>query len=72
MREVARTLLREGKMDEAVKLLNDCFDRQYAEADALMSALYAAAKEKLKASTAEKSEISSENTTHQPQEESKK
>ena len=53
VRAVARKLLREGKKDEAVKLLNDCFDRQYAEADKLMTALYAAAKEKLKASKTE-------------------
>ena len=53
VRAEARKLLREGKKDEAVKLLNDCFDRQYAEADALMTALYAAAKDKLKASKTE-------------------
>ena len=52
-RAEARKLLREGKKDEAVKLLNDCFDRQYAEADKLMTALYDAAKEKLKASKPE-------------------
>ena len=53
VRAEARQLLREGRKDEAVKLLNDCFDRQYAEADALMTALYAAAKEKLAAAKAE-------------------
>ena len=53
VREQARQLLREGKKDEAVNLLNDCFDRQYAEADKLMTALYAAAKEKLKTSKTE-------------------
>ena len=53
VREQARQLLREGKKDDAVKLLNDCFDRQYAEADKLMTALYDAAKEKLKASDPE-------------------
>ena len=52
-RAEARKLLREGKKDEAVKLLNDCFDRQYAEADKLMTALYAVAKEKLAAVKAE-------------------
>ena len=46
-RDQARQLLKEGKKDEAVKLLNDCFDRQYAEADQFMTALYAAAKEKI-------------------------
>ena len=53
VRAEARKLLREGKKDEAVKLLNDCFDRQYAEADKLMSALYDAAKKKLAASKTE-------------------
>ena len=48
-RDQARKLLREGKKDEAVKLLNDCFDRHFAEADELMTALYAAAQKKLKA-----------------------
>ena len=50
VRAEARKMLEAGKKDEAVKLLNDCFDRQYAEADKLMTALYDAAKEKLKAS----------------------
>jgi len=49
-RDRARQLLKKGKKDEAVKLLNDCFDRQYAEADKLMTSLYEAAKSK----TAEK------------------
>ena len=40
-------MLRDGKKDEAVKLLNDCFDRQYAEADKLMTSLYEAAKAKV-------------------------
>ena len=53
VRAEARKLLREGKKAEAAKLLNDCFDRQYAEADKLMTALYAAAKEKLKTSKTE-------------------
>ena len=46
-RDQARQLLRDGKKDAAVKLLNDCFDRQYAEAEKLMTSLYAAAKSKL-------------------------
>ena len=32
VREEARALLKAGKKDEAVKLLNECFARQYAEA----------------------------------------
>ena len=50
-RDQARKLLREGKKDEAVKLLNECFDRQYAEADKLMTSLHAAAAEKSNASS---------------------
>ena len=46
-RDQARKLLREGRKDEAVKLLTDCFDRQYAEADKLMTSLYEAAKSKI-------------------------
>ena len=46
VRDQARQMLREGRKDEAVKLLNDCFDRQYAEADKLMTALHAAVMEK--------------------------
>ena len=42
-REQARTMLREGKKSEAVKLLNDLFRRHYAEADKLMSELDAEA-----------------------------
>ena len=49
VRRQARQLLREGKKDAAVKLLNDCFARQFAEADKLMTALQAAAAEKSKA-----------------------
>ena len=49
VRAEARRLLEAGRKDDAVKLLNDCFDRQYAEADALMTALHKAAKEKLAA-----------------------
>ena len=55
VRAEARKLLREGKNDDAVKLLNDCFDRQYAEADKLMTELQTAAKRKLsQAAPAEK------------------
>ena len=39
----ARKLLRKGQTDEAVKLLNACFARQFAEADAFMIRLNAAA-----------------------------
>ena len=45
-RDRARRLLRAGKTDEAVKLLNDTFERQYAEADELMTSLYEAARAK--------------------------
>ena len=45
-RDKARKLLRAGKKNEAVKLLNECFERQYAEADELMTALHSAATEK--------------------------
>ena len=45
-RDRARQLLRAGKTDEAVRLLNDTFERQYAEADRLMTALYEAARKK--------------------------
>ena len=45
-RDRARELLKAGKQDEAVELLNSCFGRQYAEADRLMTALHAAAKSK--------------------------
>jgi len=38
-RDRARQLLRAGRKDEAVKLLNDTFERQFAEADALMTTL---------------------------------
>ena len=51
-RAEARKLLREGKKDAAVKLLDDCFGRQYAEADELMASLLSAAAEKRKASSA--------------------
>ena len=53
VRDQARKMLREGRKDEAVRLLNDCFDRQYAQADELMTSLQAAAAEKLKASSAQ-------------------
>ena len=42
-REQARALLREGKKNEAVKLLNALFARHYAEADKLMTELDAEA-----------------------------
>ncbi len=43
VRARARKLLRKGRTDEAVKLLNDCFARQFAEADAFMIRLNAEA-----------------------------
>ena len=42
----ARQLLRAGKNNEAVKLLNDTFERQYAEADAVLTALDEVARKK--------------------------
>ena len=45
-RSRARLLLRDGKNSEAVKLLNDTFERQYAEADAVLTALDEAARKK--------------------------
>ena len=51
-RDRARELLKDGKQDDAVKLLNDCFDRQYAEADKLMTELQAKAKAKAAAAAA--------------------
>ena len=45
-RAEARKLLRLGRKDNAVQLLNDCFFRQYAEADELMTALQAAAEKR--------------------------
>ena len=39
VREEARQLLRAGKTDEAVKLLNDCFERQYQAADEFLDRL---------------------------------
>ena len=38
-RERARRLLKAGKTDAAVKLLNDTFEKQYAEADRLLTSL---------------------------------
>lgn len=52
VREDARKLLKDGKKDEAVKLLNECFDRQFAEADKLMTALDASSKAKRSEDTA--------------------
>lgn len=40
-REAARKLLREGKRDEAVKLLNDTYARHYRQADKLLDELEA-------------------------------
>ena len=45
-RDRARQLLKSGNTDEAVKLLNDTFERQYAEADKLMTALDEVARKK--------------------------
>ena len=47
VRAEARRLLKAGKKDAAAKLLNDCFKRQYAEADKLMTSLQKAARQKL-------------------------
>ena len=38
-REEARKLLREGKTEEAVKLLNECFERQFKAADEFLDRL---------------------------------
>ena len=48
-REQARQLLKTGQKDAAVKLLNDCFNRHFAEADKLMTSLHSSATEKLNA-----------------------
>jgi uncharacterized protein (DUF2237 family) len=45
VREEARALLKAGKKDEAVKLLNECFARQYAEALKLLKDTLAEAPE---------------------------
>ena len=45
-RDRARQLLRTGKKDEAVELLNATFERQYAEADKLLTALDEVARKK--------------------------
>lgn len=47
VRAEARRLLEAGKQDAAAKLLNNCFKRQYAEADKLMTSLQKAARQKL-------------------------
>jgi len=44
IRDEARRLLRAGKRDEAVKLLNDCYERQFKAADELMTRLIEQAK----------------------------
>ncbi len=43
LRPQAYELLKAGKRDEAAKLLNDCFRRQFAEADALLTRVHKAA-----------------------------
>ena len=54
-REAARKLLREGKRDEAVKLLNDTYMRHYRQADKLLDELEARfCKEKPQAPKAKK------------------
>jgi hypothetical protein len=40
VRSEARGLLKAGRRNEAVKLLNDCFERQFAEADALLARVH--------------------------------
>jgi dipeptidase len=45
-REEARRLLKAGKKDEAVKLLNNTFERHYAEADAVLTELQRSAQAK--------------------------
>ena len=45
-RDRARSLLKAGKTDAAVKLLNDTFERQYAEADKFLTALDEVARKK--------------------------
>ena len=42
-RSKARRLLKAGRKDEAAKLLNACFDRQFAEADKLLGRIHAEA-----------------------------
>lgn len=39
-RAEARSLLKAGRKDEAAKLLNDCFGRQFSEADALLTRVH--------------------------------
>ena len=39
-RTEARRLLKAGRKNEAAKLLNDCFDRQFAEADKLLTRIH--------------------------------
>ena len=53
VRAEAYTLLKAGKNEEARKLLNDCFARQFAEADALLTRVSEAAKAKKAAAPAE-------------------
>ena len=42
VREKARELLRSGKEEEAVKLLNECFERQFKAADEFLDKLFEA------------------------------
>ena len=53
-RAEARRLLKAGRKDEAVKLLNACFERQFAQADALLTRVHdeAVAMNKLSADAA--------------------
>ena len=53
VRAEAYTLLKAGKNEEAAKLLNDCFARQFAEADALLTRVSEAAKANKAAAPAE-------------------
>ena len=53
VRAKARELLKAGQKDEAAKLLNDCFTRQFAEADELLTRVHAAAMAKAPAAPAE-------------------
>ena len=52
-RALARKLLKEGRNDEASKLLNDCFARQFAEADALLTRLHGELPKKTENNTAD-------------------
>ena len=58
-RDQARKLLKENRNDEAVKILNECFERQYAEAEQMMIRIHAAA-------TAAKPDAKSDSTEKRP------